>query len=84
MSNWSRKVRKRKQVELDDVAHAKAMAEIRKWEKGLVQHWLVTVRRLMMARMEKRQAELKAYRAIVAGLQGRDMDEAAAEIASEE
>ena len=56
MSNWSRKVRKRKQVELDDVAHAKAMAEIRKWEKGLVQHWLVTVRRLMMARIMERRA----------------------------
>lgn len=79
----ARMIRKHLKARADEGAHARAMSEIRKWEKGLVEHWMVVVRRLGMAGMKRRAAELKAYRAIVAGLQGRDMDAAAEEIAGD-
>ena len=61
------------------------MAQVKTWEKGLQEHFHVTVRRLMMARAQQRKAELVAFKAIVAGLQGiQDMQEAAEEIAGEE
>ena len=63
--------------------HAQAMAEVGLWENGLQQHWHVTVRRLGMAGVPRKRAELMAFKMIVASLSGMDLGEAAEGIAQD-
>jgi hypothetical protein len=73
MSNTTRRIRKRIKARQEEREHQAALSDVQGWDRETKGHFLLTVGRLQAEGMALHRAELAAYRAIVKGLQGREI-----------